>query len=111
MNPDLTTIHRIRLAAGALLLLAALGGPDAYYALRVWQGEGISERQIFFDNLFFLSIRMPDYARNKDGMRLRLSDAKKFTWFVEIMDSNRMEDVNIAIFSPLTTFAVEMVES
>lgn len=95
--------------------LAERSGPDAYYSLRVWERPVSADtpaRHAYFDNLFLWSAARPHYALNKSSARIRLDeDCSRYAWFVEIMDSNRFEDVNLVIFTPWQTFEPENARS
>ena len=89
--------------------LAALSGPDAYYCLRVSRGRSFPsvdlQRLVFFDDIF--EAADASAGRNRDSAPVRLHEGcNQYTWFVEMLDSNRYEDVNLAVLQPAAWFTV-----
>jgi len=86
--------------------LRELIGIDAFYCARL--SKGISwpsinvQNLLFFDDIFAASEADPSCGFNK-GLATVEDKAVSFstyTWFIEILDSNRFENINIAIFQP-----------
>lgn len=90
--------------------LAALSGPDAYYCLRLSEGKSWPTadlgRLLFFDDIF--EAANDRAGLNQDSATVPLpSGVRELTWFVELLDANRYEDINIAIFQPAVWCTVE----
>ncbi|MFX1294131.1 MAG: DUF362 domain-containing protein [Promethearchaeota archaeon] len=92
--------------------LDELAGANAYYLN--WVSEGFSEyidfhKLYFYDNMFLISFLMPSYGLNKNfawinDSRINVKPNTNYTWFTEICDSNRYEDLNLSIFQPQQHF-------
>jgi hypothetical protein len=90
--------------------LAGLGGPDAYYCLRIAEDKGSAwdnANMTVFDNIFDASKVAPDAGLNKASFSVGggiLKPGSKYLWFTEICDSNHYRDINICIFQPFQAF-------
>lgn len=94
--------------------LNKLANFNAYYTNRVSEG---STDYIDFHNLYFyddislLSMVMPSYGLNKESawinnFRWKLRHNTDYTWFTEICDSNKYEEVNVSIYQPHQHFKI-----
>lgn len=86
--------------------LTSLGGPDAFYSL--WVSAGHTEwadlrLTVFSEDIYH---REPDYGRNESTRLVSLKPGPH-TWFTEILDSNRLDDINLVIFQPSQWIVVE----
>jgi hypothetical protein len=90
--------------------LASLGGPDAYYCLRIAEdkGSGWDNANIsVFDNIFDASKATPGAGLNKTSFSVAaglLKPNSKYAWFTEFCDSNHYRDINVCIFQPFQEF-------
>ena len=92
--------------------LDKLSNANGYYLN--WVSEGNSNytdfhNLYFCDNMFLLSFLMPSYGLNKNSAwindsRNPMKPNTDYTWFTEICDSNRFEDLNLSIFQPQQHF-------
>lgn len=86
--------------------LASLGGPDAFYCLRVC--EGFSWPFLDPDKTVYTGEALEPGAQssglNLGVVRVPLNPASSYTWFTEILDSNRLEEINVAILMPSVRF-------
>ena len=87
-------------------ILRELTGLDAFYCARL--SKGISwpsvnvHHLLFFDDIFAASEKDASYGFNKGSATVegKAVSYSTYTWFTEILDSNRFENINIAIFQP-----------
>ena len=86
--------------------LRELTGLDAFYCTRLskeisWPNVDV-HRLLFFDDIFAASETDPSYGLNKSSATVegKAVSFSAYTWFTEILDSNRFENINIAIFQP-----------
>lgn len=89
--------------------LNSLGGPDAYYCLRVAENRGSgwdNANLVVFDNIFDASKATATAGLNKASFSVEalLKPADRYLWFTEICDSNHYRDINICIFQPFQEF-------
>jgi hypothetical protein len=87
--------------------LDSLGGPDAYYCLRIAEDTGSGwGTQAVFDNIFDASSSTPTAGLDKGSFSVTegLKPNSSYLWFTEICDSNHYRDINVCIFQPLQQF-------
>lgn len=90
--------------------MAELGGPSAYYSVRLSRPlDGFLDPHnlIFWDAIFYQSYLRPDAGLDNGTQSLAplmIHPNKRYAWFVEILDSNRLQDLNMAIFQPAQFF-------
>lgn len=90
--------------------LRELGGASAFYSLRVSEplDNFIDPHHLrFWDAIFYQSYLFPEAGQDSGTMPLppgTLEPGKDYAWFVELLDSNRLEDLNMAIFQPAQFF-------
>ena len=85
-----------------------LGRIEAYYANRISEGNTtyVNLHDLtYFDDIFTLSQLIPSHGLNKGSAlantRWRpLKPNTEYTWFTEICDSNKFEDLNVSVFQP-----------
>ena len=91
-------------SGSALLLLWTtlkdFGGPDAYYNSWLVGGPGVG----LSDSIFLWSQKSPDAGLNnnwslKGRPQLPLPPGE-YTWFVELLDSNVLSEINLVVFFP-----------
>jgi hypothetical protein len=88
--------------------LRELGGPSAWYCTRVAQGHSwplIDSAAIVHEDDVFAG----GVERGLDCRSTRFrppAGVNDFTWFTEILDSNRLEEINLAIFQPAIQITV-----
>ncbi len=83
-----------------------------YYCFRLAQYKpgmnfADSKQLILFDNIFFE--KQPEYGLNKSSVNFEglLDKNVKYTWFVEITDSNRLSEVDLVIYQKFQYFSVK----
>jgi uncharacterized protein (DUF362 family) len=89
-----------------------LGGENAFYAMYLSQGrsEFVNLHDLtHFDNIYMLRLLMPFHGLNKNtalvNTRWRpLKPNTEYTWFVEICDSNKHDEINMTICQPYQHF-------
>ena len=93
--------------------LSELGGPDAYYISWISSGtaEGINADTARGDGIYVAALLNPRAGLNVSSSRKGSAEDPlplgPQTWHPEIVDSNRLDAVNITIFTPAQHFVAE----
>jgi len=94
-------------ATGLLLQWLTITGMDAYYCSRVQQvGKDFATGNVHFDNIFLRGGRA-GFNQKEIRVTAPLEKDKSYVWFTEILDSNRLREVNMAIFLEFQFFQVQ----
>lgn len=92
--------------------LASLGGPKAYY--NVWASPDPNFAVGFVDaqtglqsNIFAQAATKPKAGLNMSSFTMTGLPMGDSVWFTEILDSNVLDDINLAIFQPIQFFVAD----
>lgn len=94
-------------SAGLLLQWPMIAGMDAYYCARVQEvGKDFAKGNAHFDNIFLRGGRA-GFNQKEARVTVPLEKGKPYVWFTEILDSNRLREVDMAIFLEFQFFQIQ----